>query len=406
MLVINRPKAITATTYLQKLTDPEAGPFSLAYLYLILSSVAYSTVLIPLCTVPNVVSESLIAISEHVIGSIMSFDALIKFISAPVRNRIILNPWFLLDLLNGIPYILFLTGIHNESYLRLFYLLRVSFRLFKITKHSPLAILLFSSFRSAGRSLILPLYFLIFILLLFTMLMTFFESNNPGFQSIWNVIWFSLVTSATVGFGDVVPRTAGGKITTSIFLTIGIIYMAIPIGVIGLTFQHTWSNRNRILQLGRMRQRISDRGVTAADIQEAFDSLDSDKSGEMELQEFKVLLEYLELSPPEKVVVELFKTIDSDSTGRICLAELGRAIFPDAVWQESKSVEPIKKSFEGILDNALVPLDILLNRISKAVYRSNSIGREMMNQPSQTETFIIQPPRRRLPTPRRLETRK
>ena len=42
-------------------------------------------------------------------------------------------------------------------------------------------------------------------------------AGNPGFASFWDAIWFSLVTMTTVGYGDITPVTAGGKIIGILF---------------------------------------------------------------------------------------------------------------------------------------------------------------------------------------------
>ena len=38
------------------------------------------------------------------------------------------------------------------------------------------------------------------------------EPNHPSINSIWDALWWSLVTVSTVGYGDVVPETWMGRL--------------------------------------------------------------------------------------------------------------------------------------------------------------------------------------------------
>ena len=58
-------------------------------------------------------------------------------------------------------------------------------------------------------------------------------AGNPGFASFGDTIWYSLVTMTTVGYGDVTPVTAGGKLIGIVFAlcSIGILTALIGIGL-------------------------------------------------------------------------------------------------------------------------------------------------------------------------------
>ena len=58
-------------------------------------------------------------------------------------------------------------------------------------------------------------------------------AGNPGFGSFGDTIWYSLVTMTTVGYGDVTPVTAGGKLIGIVFAlcSIGILTALIGIGL-------------------------------------------------------------------------------------------------------------------------------------------------------------------------------
>ena len=62
------------------------------------------------------------------------------------------------------------------------------------------------------------------------------EAQPEKFSSITESIWWSTISLATVGYGDVYPVTVGGKIFASIISLVGIGIVAIPTGVISASF--------------------------------------------------------------------------------------------------------------------------------------------------------------------------
>ena len=52
------------------------------------------------------------------------------------------------------------------------------------------------------------------------------------FKSVIHSLWWAVTTLTTVGYGDVYPITAGGKIFTFIVLMIGLGIVAIPAGLL------------------------------------------------------------------------------------------------------------------------------------------------------------------------------
>ena len=51
--------------------------------------------------------------------------------------------------------------------------------------------------------------------------------DNQSFHSLWDAIWWTLVTAATVGYGDKVPLTTGGRF-------VAILVMLFGIGLLGM----------------------------------------------------------------------------------------------------------------------------------------------------------------------------
>ncbi|MBD0850525.1 ion transporter [Maribacter arenosus] len=57
------------------------------------------------------------------------------------------------------------------------------------------------------------------------------EAQPELFSSIFHSLWWSIVTLTTVGYGDVYPITAGGKIFTFVVLIIGVGIVTVPAGL-------------------------------------------------------------------------------------------------------------------------------------------------------------------------------
>jgi len=64
------------------------------------------------------------------------------------------------------------------------------------------------------------------------------ESQHPDSQinSMLDAVWWTVATSTTVGYGDVVPVTEIGKIVAIFYMFFGIGVLAIFLSVLGTTF--------------------------------------------------------------------------------------------------------------------------------------------------------------------------
>jgi Ion channel len=62
----------------------------------------------------------------------------------------------------------------------------------------------------------------------------YFEAGHPIGESYFNAFYFTVITTATIGFGDLVPYTVGGKIVTMLY---AIIYVPLFLYVMTLIYQ-------------------------------------------------------------------------------------------------------------------------------------------------------------------------
>ncbi len=57
----------------------------------------------------------------------------------------------------------------------------------------------------------------------------FEHGHNPAFSTLDNALWWAIVTLTTVGYGDIVPVTAGGRITAVMNMIFGILIYSLAI---------------------------------------------------------------------------------------------------------------------------------------------------------------------------------
>ena len=77
----------------------------------------------------------------------------------------------------------------------------------------------------------------------------FFEKPNTPELTIWDAFWWALVTITTIGYGDIFPRTAGGRLLAIFLMFAGIGTLGISTAAIAAYFV-----KNDQLQLLRLRR--------------------------------------------------------------------------------------------------------------------------------------------------------
>lgn len=137
----------------------------------------------------------------------------------------------IIDLLTILPFYLSF-GIDLRS-LRVLRLLRL-FRAFKLVRYCQAIQRFHCALLLAKEELIL--YSIISLMLIFLAaagIHYFEEEAQPeAFSSIFSSLWWAVATLTTVGYGDVYPITAGGRVFTFMILMIGLGMIAVPAGLV------------------------------------------------------------------------------------------------------------------------------------------------------------------------------
>jgi voltage-gated potassium channel len=88
-------------------------------------------------------------------------------------------------------------------------------------------------------------------------------------------LWWAIVTLATVGYGDLVPVTALGKLFTAVMILVGIAVFALPLGVIVTGFTQMVARRDFLVTWGQLARVPVFAGLDAAAIAAIMDMLHS-----------------------------------------------------------------------------------------------------------------------------------
>ncbi len=150
------------------------------------------------------------------------------------RLRYLLTPMALIDLLAVLPfYLAFLFSI-DLRFLRVLRLIRV----FKLTRYSSAMSILLSVLRQEAKALAAALFVLMLLIIMSASMIYLFEqeAQPEKFGSIPHAMWWALITLTTVGYGDIVPVTTGGKLFGALISVIGIGIVALPAGILAAGF--------------------------------------------------------------------------------------------------------------------------------------------------------------------------
>jgi voltage-gated potassium channel len=108
--------------------------------------------------------------------------------------------------------------------------------------------------------------------------------DHAEYSSVWLGMWWVLQTVTTVGYGDLTPETAIGKILTSVVMLWGVAFLAIITAAITSVF---------VARAQRERTTVEEARAAGAEatVEERFDHIDA---------QLRQLRELLEKTPPSQ----------------------------------------------------------------------------------------------------------
>src|SRR5512132_279528 len=164
------------------------------------------------------------------------------------RWKFVSSPLGLIDLLAVLPFWLaFLLPLD----LRALLVFRMG-RFLKLARYSPAMRSLLDALYNERRALFGCFVILLGATLLAASIMHVVErhAQPDKFGTIPEAMWWAIVTLGTIGYGDVVPVTALGRLVASVTIFVGLIMVALPIGIVATAFAEEIHRRDFVVTWG------------------------------------------------------------------------------------------------------------------------------------------------------------
>lgn len=154
-----------------------------------------------------------------------------------VRMLFLISPMALIDLLAILPFylpLLISVDLRILRMLRIFRLLRI----FKANRYTSALTNVFKVIKGKAEQLVSSLFVVLVLMTIASVMMFNIENaTQPDkFVSVFDAMWWSVATLTTVGYGDIYPITAAGKLLAAIIAILGIGIVAIPTGIVASGF--------------------------------------------------------------------------------------------------------------------------------------------------------------------------
>jgi Ca2+-binding EF-hand superfamily protein len=308
--------------------DKNYSLMSKVYANTMMGCIVVSTMLSWLETVvknaPDALNKNRTTLLSVLLQFAFLLELLVRFIACPDRKRFFFNAFNLLDLVIAVGMIPVLLVIYTGMELSPtqqsgVYGLRTFFPtllMLKILRRFKTINLLLLACKQSSQALPVLLYTLFVICLAFTAI--FFIVETPGaFADVKECFWFVIVTVTTIGYGDMYPKTSTGKVAAGCLITVGVLFVAIPIGIVGNAFSSVWEAKDRLLSVNRLRENVSWLGLSSYGIRQIFDDFDESGNGSLDINEFRKFLRVMGVKLPRKAVKDAFESCDTNGDGTL-----------------------------------------------------------------------------------------
>ncbi|MDC8803190.1 ion transporter [Halomonas pacifica] len=160
------------------------------------------------------------------------------------RLRYLVSVWALIDLIAILPFFLGFLAQNNAFLLRIFRVLRL-LRLSRLGRFSRAWSALAEALSARIHELLLSVGVAGLLLLFSSACLYAVEAADQpeAFGSVPRALWWSIATLTTVGYGDVTPITALGKLFAGLTAVAGIGIIAMPTGILAAAFSDAFQNK-------------------------------------------------------------------------------------------------------------------------------------------------------------------
>ncbi len=232
-----------------------------------------------------VVLESVPSLSlrYHAVFALIEFVSLVVFTveyaariwaatDQPLRPRRYLPPWLgymvsgpgLIDLLAVMP---FWVALFATADLRVLLVFRIV-RFLKLARYSPAMRSLLDALYAERRALFGCVVILLGATVVAASIMHVIEgpTQPDKFGTVPDAMWWAIVTLTTTGYGDVVPLTPLGRLVGGLTVVMGILMLALPVGIVATAFANEIHRRDFVVTWGMVARVPLFAGLTASEI--------------------------------------------------------------------------------------------------------------------------------------------
>jgi voltage-gated potassium channel len=149
------------------------------------------------------------------------------------RRKYMISFFGIIDLAAILPaYLsLIIPSVQLLVVIRLFRLLRL-FTILKMGRYVKESGTIIKALKASRPKITVFMFAIIFIITIVGTMMYIVEGHREGFGSIPEAMYWATVTIATVGYGDITPKTPVGRFIASILILVGYGIIAVPTGII------------------------------------------------------------------------------------------------------------------------------------------------------------------------------
>lgn len=77
------------------------------------------------------------------------------------------------------------------------------------------------------------------------------ENNPTQYTSIFDGMWWAVVTLSTVGYGDLAPKSIPGRLIGIFAISIGLIIFSMPLSIVGSNFDAHLQQAKKLEELSK-----------------------------------------------------------------------------------------------------------------------------------------------------------
>jgi voltage-gated potassium channel len=161
------------------------------------------------------------------------------------RLRLMATPMMILDFVAILPFFIEIAVGVDVTAIRV---LRIV-RFYRLARYAPAILTIGRVLGAEWRSLVGSAIIFTGVLLFASVAMYYAEGGiQPDkLGDIPKAMWWAVVTLSTVGYGDIVPITPVGKFIGTVVMVLGLLFFALPVGIIANGFQEEIKRRDFIV---------------------------------------------------------------------------------------------------------------------------------------------------------------